>query len=74
MQPLWDDLKHMANATGQDEIPGLIDTDAEQHDQLEFSTLEDEASTSNYTRLPVGTELIDSEGFTPQDAGHIAHK
>ena len=73
MQPFWNDLKGMITVPGPDESDALIDTDTEPHEHLEFSSLGNTSSSPIYARLAPDIEDVDSEGFTSQDAGHVAH-
>ena len=73
MRPFWGNLNQGVNTNGRSDSTTLIDTDAEQPDQLEFSTLGEKPPIRAFAELATRVE-VDSEGFTSQDAGHVTHQ
>ena len=73
MRPFWDTLIRVANARGDADAVALIDADIKQPDQLGLSKLGEKSPIHTFPNLSIGVDEVDSEGFTSQDAGHIAH-
>lgn len=74
MQPFWDKLNRGVNARGDADSVALTGADVEQSGDLDLSTLAEKSPVSTFAHLTTGVDEVDSEGFTSQDAGHIAHE
>ena len=74
MRPFSDVFKDRVNPTAEDEGSGTTNADTDRDEHLEISTLGVTPPTSTYARFAPRTEVTDSEGFTSQDAGHIARE
>lgn len=74
MRPFWDHLNRGVNTKGGAHFNALIDAEVEQPDQLAFNTFEEKSPTRSFAHLATRVDEVDSEGFTSQDAGHVAHE
>lgn len=74
MRPLWDNLEQVTNTQDSLNSVALIDSNIEEMDQLNFSTLGETSPVQTFAQSMSAVDEVDSEGFTSQDAGHITHE